>query len=140
MFAHELFVVLAGPAFRQGYRLVPALAFVCCLFCFANAFAQGLQAKQRTVHYAWIGNRDVRGISRHRPFPEWNLGGLGDLVAMGGGFFTMLLLLQLTSHRLMPVDYPWARHGLMWLITEAIIAFTYSLDISWPAAAAKLAA
>ncbi|MFT6672145.1 MAG: O-antigen/teichoic acid export membrane protein, partial [Afipia broomeae] len=55
VFAHELFVVLAGPAFRSGYLFVPGLAIAYCLFCFVNGFAQGLQARQRTIHYAWIG-------------------------------------------------------------------------------------
>jgi O-antigen/teichoic acid export membrane protein len=138
LFAHELFVVLAGPAFREGYRLVPALSLACCIFCFANNFAQGLQARQRTIHYAWIGIV-TSVVFLAIAFPLAGIwGASGIIAAMGGGFLTMLLLLQLTSGRLMPVGYPWARHGLMWLTAVAFIAFTYSFDVSWPAAVAKL--
>lgn len=140
LFAHELFVVLAGPAFRDGYRLVPALTLACCIFCFANSFAQGLQARQQTVHYIWIGivTSVVFLAIAFSLAGTW--GASGVIAAMGGGFFTMLVLLQLTSERLMAVGYPWARHGSMWLIAVGVIALTYTLDISWPAAIAKLGA
>jgi O-antigen/teichoic acid export membrane protein len=139
LFAHELFVVLAGPAFREGYRFVPALCLVYVLFGFANAFAQGLQARRRTVHYAWIGMAVLAvfvalALTLTRRYGAW-----GIIAAMGGGSLTMLVLLQTVSARLMPVSYPWPRHGLMWLIAVAIVAYVYPLELGWNTLAIKLA-
>lgn len=138
LFAHELFVILAGPAFREGYQLVPTLSFALCLFCFANSFAQGLQATQRTIHYAWIGAvTSAIFVSIALVLaPKW--GATGVAVAMSGGFLTMLVLLQLTSGRLMPVYYPWARHSLLWVTAVGIVISTYSLAISWQTVAIKI--
>ena len=88
LFAHEIFVMLAGPAFRQGYKLVPPLVLAYCLFGFANAFSQGLQARQSTKHYAWIGGsgRDrVSGHGRPNGTSLWRDGhGCGDARGMRG--------------------------------------------------------
>lgn len=140
LFAHELFAVLAGPAFRSGYLFIPGLAIAYCLFCFVNGFAQGLQARQRTIHYAWIGIVAsavflVIALSLTRSFGAW-----GIIAAMIGSFLVMLVLLQLTSARFMPVAYPWARHGLMWAAAACIVACVFPLGIGWTGAAAKLLA
>ena len=140
LFAQEVFVVLVGPAFRNGFHYVPPLAFTYCLFCFANNFAQGLQAKQRTGHYVWIGAATavvflaicLPLVGRSGPY--------GIIAAMGAGFLTMLLLLQIVSERLMPVAYPWARHGLMWIAAVSVIGLAYPLGGSWRGLAIKLAA
>lgn len=140
LFSHELFIVLAGPHFRESYHLVPPLALVCCLYCFANSFAQGLQARQRNIHYTWIGLATATVLlALVVPLVKvW--GQYGIVAAMAGGFATMLVMLQVFSNRLMPVHYPWARHGLMWLIAIGMIVYVYPLELGWFAAAAKLAA
>lgn len=140
IFAHEIFIILAGPAFRNGYLFVPGLTVAYCLFCFVNGFAQGLQARRRTIHYAWIGMAAsaaflVVALSFTGRFGAW-----GIILAMIGSFLIMLVLLQWTSARFMPVAYPWARHGLMWLAAAGIVACVFPLEIGWIGAAAKLLA
>ena len=140
LFARELFAILVGPAFQEGYRLVPPLALAYCIFCFTNSFSQGLQAKQRMLHYAWIG-AVASAVFLALCLPLVGpLGASGIIVAMGGSFLAMLIALQIVSNRLMPATYPWARHALMWLAAVAIVAPIYPLPISWQAIAAKLAA
>lgn len=137
LFAHELFAVLAGPAFRSGYLFIPGLVIAYCLFCFVNGFAQGLQARRRTVHYAWIGTVAaavflVIAFSLTGRFGVW-----GIIGAMIGSFLAMLVMLQLVSGRYMQVAYPWVRHSLMWLIAAGIVACVFPLGIGWSSAAAK---
>jgi O-antigen/teichoic acid export membrane protein len=139
LFARELFEILVGPAFREGYRLVPALALAYCIFCLANSFSQGLQAKQRMLHYTWIGVlASAVFLALCLPLVG-HLGAPAIIVAMGGSFLTMLIALQIVSNRLMPVPYPWARHALMWMVAVAIVALVYPLPMSWHGLAAKLA-
>lgn len=140
MFAQELFFVLAGPAFRSGYLFVPGLAIAYCLFCFVNGFAQGLQARQRTIHYAWIGAIASAVFLATALSLTANFGVWGIIVAMVGSFLVMLVLLQLTSARFMPVAYPWSRHVLMWAVAACIVACVFPLGIGWASAAAKLLA
>ncbi len=140
LFSHELFVILAGPAFRNGYLFVPGLVIAYCLFCFVNGFAQGLQARQRTIHYAWIGTIASAVFAAIALSLTANFGAWGIISAMIGSFLVMLVLLQLTSARFMPVAYPWGRHGLMWLVAGCIVACVFPLDIGWTGAAAKLLA
>src|SRR5439155_1660878 len=122
LFARELFAILVGPAFQSGYRLVPPLALAYCIFCFTNSFSQGLQAKQRMLHYAWIG-AVASAVFLALCLPLVGpLGASGIIVAMGGSFLAMLIALQIVSNRLMPATYPWARHALMWLAARAIDA------------------
>lgn len=140
LFSHELFMILAGPAFRQGYRLVPALAFTYSIFCFADCFAQGLQARERTVHYAWIGALSsatflVIALSLAGKFGAW-----GIIIAMTASFLVMLVLLQLTSARFMPVAYPWSRHSLMWLTAVAIVACVFPLEVGGTGTSVKFIA
>lgn len=140
LFAQEIFRILTGPAFQQGYRFMPALCISYCIFCFANAFAQGLQARSRTVHYAWIGLVAsavflVICLPLVGRFGAWAI-----IAAMAGGFLTMLVLMQWTSGRLLPVGYPWLRHGLMWLAAVAIIAAVYPLGLGVMPFAVKCAA
>ena len=59
---------------------------------------------------------------------------------MAAAFLTMLMLLQRTSQRVMPVGYPWGRHGLMWSAAIGIVGVTYGIGISWQALALKAAA
>ena len=140
LFAQEIFAILLGPAFRNGFHYVPPLAFAYCLFCFANNFAQGPQAKQRTGHYAWIGAA-VAAVFLAVCLPlVGGSGPYGIIAAMGAGFLTMLLLLQIVSERLMPVAYPWVRHGLMWLAAVSVIGLAYPLGESWRGLAIKLVA
>lgn len=44
-------------------------------------------------------------------------------------FLAMLVSLQVASGRVMPVGYPWIRHGAMWLIVIGIVAATFSLPL-----------
>ena len=67
LFAQEIFSVLVGPAFRQAYHFVPPLVFAYSLFCFAQAFSQGLQAKQEMRSYA-------TSAPRRRYFPDRQFG------------------------------------------------------------------
>lgn len=140
VFAHELFIVLAGPAFRGGYLFVPGLAIAYCLFCFVNGFAQGLQARQRTIHYAWIGAIASAVFLATALSLTPNLGAWGIIAAMIGSFLVMLVLLQLASARFMPVSYPWSRHGLMWAVAAGIVACVFPIEIGWASAAVKLLA
>ncbi|MFZ5682173.1 MAG: hypothetical protein EKK35_20600 [Bradyrhizobiaceae bacterium] len=140
VFAHELFVVLAGPAFRSGYLFVPGLAIAYCLFCFVNGFAQGLQARQRTIHYAWIGAIASVVFLAAALSLTANFGAWGIIVAMIGSFLVMLILLQLASARFMPVAYPWSRHCLMWVVAAGIVACVFPLELGWTSAALKLLA
>ena len=140
IFAHELFVIMAGPNFRNGYLLVPGLAAAYCLFCFVNGFAQGLQARQRTIHYAWIGavasaTFAVLAISLTPGYGAW-----GIIAAMITSFLVMLVLLQTVSAKFMPVAYPWIRHGLMLLSAAAIVYGVFSLEVGWSSFAIKLIA
>lgn len=140
LFAQEVFAILLGPAFHNGFHYVPPLAFAYCLFCFANNFAQGLQAKQRTGHYAWIGAA-IAAVFLAICLPLVGRSGpYAIIAAMGAGFLTMLLLLQIVSERLMPVAYPWVRHGPMWLAAVCVIGLAYPLGGSWRGLAIKLAA
>jgi O-antigen/teichoic acid export membrane protein len=140
LFAHELFVVLAGPAFRSGYLFIPGLVIAYSLFCFVNGFAQGLQARQRTIHYAWIGTLASAVFLTIALSLAGRYGAWGIIGAMIGSFLVMLVILQLVSARFMPVAYPWSRHGLMWLIAAGIVACVFPLEIGWTTAAAKLLA
>jgi O-antigen/teichoic acid export membrane protein len=139
LFAHELFAVLVGPAFREGYRLVPGLVLAYCIYGFAHCFAQGLQARQRMQAYGWVG------LAASAVFLGLSLtlvrttGPIGIVAAMIGAFVTMLILLQWVSYRLMPVDYPWARHLLMWVVAGTAVVLAFPLALSWQAAALKLA-
>jgi O-antigen/teichoic acid export membrane protein len=140
LFSHELFMVLAGPKFREGYHLVPALSLAYCIFCFAESFAQGLQARQRTIHYAWVGIA-ASTVFLLIAFPLAKIwGARGIIAAMSGSFFAMLVLLQVASARFMPVAYPWIRHGLMWILAAGIIAYAFPLPVTWPGVATKLIA
>lgn len=137
LFAHELFVVLVGPAFRSGYLFIPGLVIAYCLFCFVNGFAQGLQARRRTVHYAWIGTVAAAvflatAFSLTGRFGVWAIIG-----AMIGSFIVMLVALQLVSARYMPVAYPWVRHSLMWFAAACIVACVFPLGLGWSSLAAK---
>ena len=140
LFAQELFAILVGPAFRNGFHYVPPLAFAYCLFCFANNFAQGLQAKQRTGHYAWIGAATAAVFLAVCLPLVGRFGPYSIIAAMAASFLTMLLLLQIVSERLMPVAYPWGRHALMWLAAACIVGLAYPLGWSWQGLAIKLAA
>lgn len=140
IFSHELFMILAGPAFRQGYRFVPALAFAYSIFCFADCFAQGLQARERTIHYAWIGVLSSATFLVIALSLAGKLGAWGIIIAMTASFLVMLVLLQLVSARFMPVAYPWSRHGLMWLAAAAIVACAFPLEVSVTGAAIKFMA
>lgn len=140
VFAHELFIVLAGPAFRSGYLFVPGLAIAYCLFCFVTGFSQGLQARQRTVHYAWIGAIASAAFLAVALSLTPSLGAWGIIAAMIASFLVMLVLLQLASARFMPVSYPWSRHGLMWAVAAGIVACVFPLEIGWASAAVKLLA
>jgi O-antigen/teichoic acid export membrane protein len=140
LFAHELFLVMVGPALREGFRFVPALNLAFCILAFANCFAQGLQARQRTIHYAWIGMVASAVFLATCLVLVGPFGAFGIIAGMGAAFSTMLILLQVMSARFMPVPYPWARHGLMWLIAVIIVAYSDSLDVSASAIAIKLVA
>ncbi|MES2168389.1 MAG: oligosaccharide flippase family protein [Pseudomonadota bacterium] len=140
VFAHELFVVLAGPAFRSGYLFVPGLAIAYCLFCFVNGFAQGLQARQRTIHYSWIGAIASAVFLATALSLTPGCGAWGIIAAMIGSFLVMLILLQWASARFMPVAYPWFRHGLMWAVAAGIVTAVFSLEVGWASAAVKLLA
>jgi O-antigen/teichoic acid export membrane protein len=140
LFAHEIFMFLTGPAFQEGYRLVPALSLALCILAFANCFAQGFQARQRTVHYAWIGLVVIMVFFAACLGLVGRFGAFGIIASMGAAFLTMLILLQLMSRRFMPVPYTWGRHGLMWLTAVAIVAYGYPLEVSLVGIAAKTAA
>jgi O-antigen/teichoic acid export membrane protein len=140
LFAQELFAILVGPAFRNGFHYVPPLAFAYCLFCFGNNFAQGLQAKQRTGHYAWIGAATAAVFLAVCLPLVGRFGPYSIIAAMAASFLTMLLLLQIVSERLMPVAYPWGRHALMWLAAACIVGLAYPLGWSWQGLAIKLTA
>jgi O-antigen/teichoic acid export membrane protein len=140
LFAQEIFAILAGPAFRSGYLFVPGLTIAYCLFCFVNGFAQGLQARQRTIHYAWIGMAASAVFLVVALSLTGRLGAWGIILAMIGSFLAMLVLLQWTSARFMPVVYPWARHSLMWLVAAGIVACVFPLEIGWMSMAVKLLA
>jgi O-antigen/teichoic acid export membrane protein len=140
LFARELLAVLVSPSFWEAHRLVPMLALAYCLLGFANNFAQGLQARQRTIHYSWIGVVTAAvflGLCAAlvRAWGAW-----GILTAMTVSFATMLVCLQLVSYRLMPVAYPWLRHAGMWLSAALIGGLASRLELSWQSAGLKLAA
>lgn len=139
LFAHEIFLVLVGPAFLEGYRLVPALSLVFCIAAFANCFSQGLQARLRTIHYSWIGLVITVVFLVTTLGMVGDFGAFGVVAGMGAGFLSMLILLQLMSGRFMPVPYPWMRHGLMWLCAIALVASTYQLDANLKGLAVKFA-
>lgn len=138
VFAHELFVIMTGSAFRSGYRFVPGLVIAYCLFCFVNGFAQGLQARQRTIHYAWIGIIASGAFLATAFLLSARFGAWGIIAAMIASFLVMLVLLQIVSGRFMPVAYPWGRHALMWATAATIVAFVFSLEISWIVTAIKV--
>lgn len=140
LFAREIFALLAGPDFQPGFRFVPPLAFVFAIYCFANTFAQGLQARQQTHHYAWIGAITsvvfvVAALVLARPY-----GAYGIIGAMAAGFLTMLVCLQVVSQRLMPVAYPWARHAVLWAVALAIVWPLHPMGIGLDAILLKAAA
>lgn len=140
LFAQEVFAILLGPAFRDGFHYVPPLAFVYCLFCFANNFAQGMQAKQHTAPYVWIGAVTAAVfLSVCLPLAK-SWGASGVIAAMGAGFACMLVLLQVVSERLMPVAYPWPRHGLMWLVAVGVVGSAYALGSTWTGMTIKVMA
>lgn len=138
LFSHELFVMIAGPAFREGYRFVPALALAFCVFSFADCFAQGLQARQRTVHYAWIGIVASSIFVATAFCLTSAIGAWGIIAAMIVSFLVMLILLQSVSARLLPVGYPWMRHGMMWILATSIVYWALPFEVSWASASAKL--
>jgi O-antigen/teichoic acid export membrane protein len=140
LFAQEIFSVLVGPAFRQAYHFVPPLVLAYSLFCFAQAFSQGLQAKQDMRDYTGIGTATaavflVVGLTLIPRF-----GAYGLIAAMSAAYLTMLVLLQRVSEHLLPVGYPWGRHGLMWLAAIGIVGITYGVGISWQGLAFKTTA
>jgi O-antigen/teichoic acid export membrane protein len=140
LFARELLAVLVSPSFREAHRLVPMLVLAYCLLAFAKNFAQGLQARQRTIHYTWIGVVTAAvflglGVALVRAWGAWAI-----LTAMTASFATMLVCLQLVSYRLMPVPYAWSRHAAMWLSGALIVWLASSLDVSWRSAGLKLTA
>jgi O-antigen/teichoic acid export membrane protein len=139
LFAYEIFVVLVGPAFREGYGFVPPLAFAYCIYGFGNCFAQGLAARMRIGHYVWIGLAAAAVfVSVCLPLVgQW--GAHAVILAMGCGFLSMLIMLQVITQRLAPVPYPWARHGLMWLIAAGLVGVTYPVALGWQGGAVKLA-
>ena len=140
LFAQEIFSILVGPAFRQAYHFVPPLVFAYSLFCFAQAFSQGLQAKQEMRAYAGAGTA-VAAVFLVVSFTLVSrFGAYGLIAAMGAAFLTMLVLLQRVSERLLPVGYPWWRHGLMWLAAIGIVSITYGTGISWQGFASKVVA
>lgn len=138
LFSHELFVVIAGPAFRDGYRFVPALALAYCVFSFADCFAQGLQARQRTIHYAWIGVVASSVFVVTAFCLTGIIGAWGIIAAMTTSFLVMLVLLQSVSARFLPVAYPWRRHGMMWIIATSVVSLALPLEVSWAGSSAKL--
>lgn len=140
LFAHEVFALLAGPAFRQGYLLVPPLVLAFSVFGFANAFSQGLQARQSTRHYAWIGALVALVFFGAVGPLVARFGAFGMAMAMLACFSAMLLALQAMSQHVMPVPYPWYRHGAMWLIAITLVAALHRIGLGWTVAALKLAA
>jgi O-antigen/teichoic acid export membrane protein len=140
LFAQEIFSILVGPAFRQAYHFVPPLVFAYSLFCFAQAFSQGLQAKQEMRAYAGVGTAVATVFLAVSFTLVSRFGAYGLIAAMGAAFLTMLVLLQRVSERLLPVGYPWWRHGLMWLAAIGIVSMTYGTGISWQGFASKAAA
>jgi O-antigen/teichoic acid export membrane protein len=140
LFAHEVFVFLAGPLFREGYYFVPGLAFAYSILAFAHCFAQGLPASQRTEHYVWIGGLVIAVFLAGTLTLVDSFGAFGLIWSMIVAFLTQLVLLQLVSNRYMPVRYPWLRHLSMWLIAAAIVASLYELDLALFTIAVKLAA
>lgn len=137
LIAEHAVTLLLGKPFHQAFHYVPPLAFTYCLYCFANNFAQGLQAKQRTGAYAWIGfTVAVLFIAAALPLVH-RFGPHGLIAAMAVAFLTMLVLLQAVSERLLPVAYPWARHGLMWGGAVCIVAAVYAGGAGWQALLVK---
>ena len=138
LFAEEAFAVLVGRDFHAAFRFVPPLVLAYSLFNFANAFSQGIQAKQRMTLYAWTGASVsvvfvvvcLLLVGRH--------GAYGLIAAMGAAFLTMLVLMQSASERLLPVGYPWARHALMWATAAIAVALAFDLGIGWSTFAVKL--
>lgn len=140
LFAQEVFAMLLGPAFQQGFHFVPPLVLVSCLYCFAQAFSQGLQAKQAMGAYAGIGIA-VAVVFLAVSLPLIGQFGAYSLItAMGAAFLTMLVLLQRVSERLLPVGYPWWRHGLMWAAAIGIVGVSFGIGISWQGLALKTCA
>ena len=140
LFAQEAFTIFIGPAFREAYQLVPPLVGAYSLFCFANAFSQGLQAKQRMQPYTRIGAVAAAAFSVTGVVLIGRYGAYGLIAAMAASFLTMLVLLQRASERLLPVGYPWLRHGLMWLAAIGVVAMTYEVGGTWQGGAIKVAA
>lgn len=140
LFSREIFAVLVSANFQDGALLVPPLALAFSIFGFANAFAQGLQARQRTVHYAWIGALAALAFLGVAALLVRSLGALGIIGAMIAGFATMLVGLQLVSERLMAVGYPWGRHALGWALAAALVASLAPLEPGPGAGLAKIAA
>lgn len=140
IFAEEVFAVFVGKDFREAFRYVPPLVLAYGLFNFANAFSQGIQAKQRMTLYTWIGAivsvvfmvACLLLVGRH--------GAHGLIAAMAAAFLVMLVLLQAASERLLPVGYPWARHGAMWGTAAVAVGAAYDLGIGWRSFGLKLAA
>ena len=119
---------------------MPPLVLVSCLYCFAQAFSQGLQAKQAMGAYAGIGIA-VAVVFLAVSLPLIGQFGAYSLItAMGAAFLTMLVLLQRVSERLLPVGYPWWRHGLMWAAAIGIVGVSFGIGISWQGLALKTCA
>lgn len=139
LFAAEVFAILVGQDFRAAFKYVPPLALAYSLFNFANAFSQGIQAKQRMTHYAWIGAAVAVLFMVLCLLLVERFGAYGLTAAMGAAFLTQLVLLQSASERLLPVGYPWARHALMWGTAAVAVAALYDLGIGWQTFALKVA-
>lgn len=140
IFAEEAFAVLVGKDFHSAFKYVPPLVLAYSLFNFANAFSQGIQAKQRMTLYAWIGASVSVVFMVLCLLLVGRFGVYGLIAAMGTAFLTMLVLLQSASERLLPVGYPWARHAAMWSTAVVAVWAAYDLGISWGTFALKLAA
>ena len=140
LFAQDIFAIYLGSSFREAYHFVPPLVGAYSLFCFANAFSQGLQAKQGMEAYTWIGAASAAAFAATGLALIGRFGGYGLIVAMAAAFLTMLVLLQRASERLLPVGYPWLRHGLMWLAAIGVVAAIYGVGGTWRGEAVKVVA
>ncbi|KAB2847081.1 MAG: lipopolysaccharide biosynthesis protein [Hyphomicrobiaceae bacterium] len=131
IFAEEVFALLVGEEFRPAFNYVPPLVLAYTLFNFANAFSQGIQAKQRMTLYAWFGAAVSVVFMVACLLLVGRYGVYGLIAAMAAAFLTMLVAMQAASERLLPVGYPWARHAVMWGIAAVAVGATYDLGIAW---------
>jgi O-antigen/teichoic acid export membrane protein len=130
LFAHEIFVLLIGPRFREAYRLVPLLTFAYCIFAFAYCFSQGILIRGTSVHYAWIGLAVIVPFLMLSPSLTVAFGAEGLVVAMAASFLLLLVLVQLAARTVYPVSYPWFRHAALWTASAAGVIPVASLDPS----------